>query len=145
MARNLNITKRTKQIDDAREVLLKNGFHSTVGDLKVQPLHKEQAASNIRATGRMGVVRRIVKEVHQKGADFFQSCVSQLLPRRLMDKSPEQIESWLCTQGYTFKQDGLTSVLLKQGVVIASQTAQVDSRYVIEVLAELQRQQESAS
>lgn len=144
MARNLNITKRTKQIDDAREVLLKNGFHSTVGDLKVQPLHKEQAASNIRATARMGTVRRIVEEVQQKGADFFQLCVGELLPRRLIGKDLKQIESWLCTEGYVFKQQGLTSVLLRQGEVIASQTAQVDGRYVAEVLAELQRQQEGA-
>jgi len=144
MARNLNITKRTKQIDDAREVLLKNGFHSTVGDLTVQPLHKEQAASNIRATARMGTVSRIVEQVHQKGADFFQSCLEGLLPGRLLGKDLKQIESWLCTEGIIFRQDGLTSVLLRQGVVIASQTAQVDGKYVIEVLAELQRQQETS-
>jgi len=144
MARNLNITKRTKQIDDAREVLLKNGFHSTVGDLKVQPLHKEQAASNIRATGRMGVVNRIVEQVHQRGADFFQACLEGMLPGRLLGKDLKQIESWLCTEGIIFRRDGLTSVILRQGVVIASQTAQVDGRYVAEVLAELQRQQETS-
>ena len=141
MAR-LNIPKRTKQLDNAREILLKNGFHSTVGGMTVQPLHKEQAASNIRATGRMGVVNRIVEQVHQRGADFFQACLEGMLPGRLLGKDLKQIESWLCQEGITFKQDGLTSVLLRQGVVIASQTAQVDGKYVIEVLAELQRQQE---
>ena len=144
MAHNLNIRKRTKQIDAAREVLLKNGFHSTVGDLTVQPLHKEQAASNIRATARMGLVKRMVEVVQQQGANFFEACVGELLPRRLVGKDLKQIESWLCTEGIIFKQDGLTSVLLRQGVVIASQTAQVDGKYVIEVLAELQRQQEAA-
>jgi len=143
MAR-LNLPKRTKQIEDAREVLLKNGFHSTVGGMTVQPLHKEQTTSNLRATARMGLVRRIVEEVHQKAAGFFQQCVEGLLPNLLLDKDPRQIEIWLCTNGYTFKQDGLTSVLLKKDRVIVSQTARVDPALEAEVIAEIKRQQEGA-
>ena len=142
MAR-LNLPKRTKQLDAAREVLLKNGFHSTVGDLKVQPLHKEQAASNIRATARMGMVRKVVEAIFDRAADFFRQRMIELVPAGLDCEDEIAFNDWLCTEGYSFRQDGLTSVLLRQGKVVVTQTATVDHAIQAEVIAEIKRQQEA--
>lgn len=143
MAR-LSISKRTKQLDDAREVLLKNGFHSTVGGMTVQPLHKEQAASNIRATARMGMVRKVVEAVFNGAADFFRQRMIELVPAGLNCDDETAFNDWLCTEGYSFRQDGLTSILLRQGKIVVTQTATVNPSIVAEVLAEIKRQQEGA-
>lgn len=145
MAR-LGLKKRTKQLDDAREVALPDlgkNVWTTKGELDMQSSEKEELSSNLKGAKHRALIAKLVNTIQQKAAAFFESSVLEMAPsnvaRDYMDGEGKLFADWLQKSPFMFVQDGLTARIYYHNREIASLPANVPALYRDEVLAEIRR------
>lgn len=146
--------KRTKQIDNARQVLLRkdpiNGdIWTTAGELAMGGLDNEKLSSNLKAERSRINIQKIATAVIENAARFFEGCLEDLAPQTVLESyngtredEGRLFQEWIEGAGIGFKQDGLRSLVIYRGKVINELVADVDHRYVDEVVAEIAAIQE---
>jgi len=148
--------KRTKQIDDAREIVLpfqvdgKQAW-TTAGSKRMHGAEKEELSSNIRRQQLKGNVQKHVEAVMSNAQKFVQATMFQIAPEKVRiamarcegnAASEEQmslIESWINEMQFVAKQDGLTTVVKSKGKVLGEMTAKMDGILKGPVEEELKR------
>ncbi len=146
MAR-LNIKRRTRQVDDAREVLLggtpSHPIHTTTGQLALNGDDKAHLSHNLRARRDRALIAKLVERVQEQAGTFLEMHMRQLAPNNVLNDAV-LFERWSVRNGYNFVQDGLVSVLTHKGRVIATMTADVPLWARGAVTEEILRQQRVA-
>lgn len=133
---NIPGPKRTARIDAQRERLL--GYNTAGGPIWTEvggPVltgdEKYELAHNIAAQQRHAAVAKIVQNIKRGAASFFEHSVMEVAPE---DLNEHTLGPWLMQSGFTYKQDGLKSVLLHCGTEVGSMTAKCDPLLVEDVL-----------
>lgn len=136
MAR-LHIKKRTKQLDDAREVLLSgsasNPIWTTRGELELSGDDKKELSANLAAQRRQAALHKHVERVLEGFATFLLEHLYPLAPASIQasfnNSDDNSLYRWAQDNGFRFERKGLEAVLLHKGSVIASTKATVDPFY----------------
>jgi hypothetical protein len=148
---NLHIKRRTRQLDDARPVVLAgtgdNVIHTTVGDLTLTGEQRDELSHRLRAQKRAALVGQLVSKVHAQWATFVEKCVLDVAPPVLVkayeqfgDDSPAW-QYWLKRINIRTVQDGLTLRVFFNDSEHASMTANVDPQFESDVLLMLKMEQ----
>jgi hypothetical protein len=148
---NLHIKRRTRQIDDARPVVLAgtgdNVIHTTVGDLALTGEQRDELSHRLRAQKRAALVSQLVSKVHAQWATFVEKCVLDVAPVNVAgayaengDVSPTW-QHWLQRLNIRIVQDGLTMRVFFNGSEHASMTANIDPQFESDVLLMLKMEQ----
>ena len=134
----LSLTKRTQQLDDAREVLITHTatgqpIWTTAGQNRMTAADKEELSANLAAQRRGAAVQEATKRVLDAASKFLEHSIMELAPPPVMASYTGELADdgatfgdWLENSGFAFKQDGLRSVLLHGGKEVASFTAKVN-------------------
>lgn len=111
-------------------------------DLITTPDEKLELKSNMSAAKRAGVVDQMARVVLENATSFMNETfvntahehgVNLLLYAVNGETNPEEVLKWAQKAGYSMIQDGLTSVIKVKDRVIRQMTAEVDSRFALEV------------
>jgi len=145
------MAKRTKQIDDSREVELKrlgkiNGkpVFSTMGQLEMTGADKEGLSSNIKDSQLQGRVNNTVGLVYENAARFASKVFTDIAPAYVIEaeqkslterRSQKIIVDWMRKSNFKVIQDGLKTVITVRGKIVAEITADIsdDIRRYVEV------------
>lgn len=148
--------KRTKQIDDSREVILPfqaNGkqAYTTQGSIDMQPHENEELSSNIRKERFRGDVQKQVEAIMENSQRFVQATMFGIAPTKIRDlmadcetesidqEGMETMEKWIQDTQFMAIQDGLKTVVKSQGKVLGEMTAKIEGPFRKAVEAELKR------
>lgn len=134
----LNIRKRVRQLDDAKEVVLggtkKSPVWTTAGELAMSGDDKGELSAKLRAHQRHILVHKAVDQVYQTAATFLEKCLLDMAPQNVADSYTGRIDDsgalfneWMSKSPFKFVLDGLTARFFYQGREIAKATAQVDA------------------
>jgi hypothetical protein len=136
---NVNVVKRTKQLADAREVVVSHAADGTpiwtyAGELSMQGSDNDKLRTSLAAQKRAARVHRAMKEVQAARMQFVEHVINHLADQSL-DVTPCVDFSTL-----TFKFDGFHTAACLHGKVIA----EVDAKHVphdiaADVLMELRK------
>lgn len=136
--------KRTTRLDDAKEVLVTHAadgtpIWTTVGDKRMSADNKAELSDNLRKRALYNAAIGVMQKVQAGAAGFFESVVMNAAPPHVLDAYQQgdtaPLAEWLPHSGFTFKQDGLRSIVLHQGSVMADFTATVPAAVEQQVLA----------
>ena len=144
---NLGVVKRTKQIDDNREVIIQphpNGdIWTKAGDLDMSGDDKSHLSHNLRADKLRASIEKMVEEVENNAAAFINNTFLGIAPENVVDSfynlmvdegdKGDLFAQWVNDSGWSFFQDGLTTVVKMKGKVVGEMTAKVDQRFAEEV------------
>lgn len=142
----LRIKPRTRTIDDAKTVILStNGsdegtVHATAGELKMNGDENAELSHNLAQARFMGVVTRIAEAVYEEAAGFFERTCTPLMPACV--RSGGNVEEWLSDSALEMRMDGLTCVVTRHGVVLATSTPDIEPLYREAVTRYIQSSQE---
>lgn len=146
---NLKIPKRTDKIDSEREKLIGYGpmgpIWTEAGATTLNGDQKEELSFNLKAKQKHSAVQQVVLKVLEAGAGFFESVVLQTAPESVrlsyQSDNPKLFVDWLVNSGFKTVQEGLTSIVLRNGEEIARSTAAVPAWLSEDVLTMLKFEQ----
>lgn len=142
----LHIKPRTRQLDDSKPVVLhSNGTdQGTVwtdsGQLKMNGDENAELSNNLAQARFMGVVTKIAEAIYEEAARFFQATCIPMMPDSV--REPDQIVAWLTASGLEMRMDGLTCIVSRNGMVLATSTPEVEPMYQEAVTRYIQSSQE---
>lgn len=142
--------KRTRQLDDSREILLPKTINgkqvwTTAGDLApLDPGEKSELSSNIKGNAHKSNILKLAQAVLTNASLFIHDTFAKLNPQLVEELNTafdsealfvagHKFDSWVRREGLNWKLDGLTTVITKRGKVLAEMTAKVDERFAREV------------
>jgi hypothetical protein len=146
----VGLEKRTKRLDDATLVPTKlNPLSGEViyaekggtNGLELTGDQKAELAQNLRDVPRRAFIERLAKEVLEQAHRFFDQEMWQHIPTGVITKGDKAVASWMSTEGFSFKQDGLTSIVMRQGKVVNQMTARIGERHAALVEAAIKQLQ----
>lgn len=146
----VGLEKRTKRLDDA--TLVPTKLNSLTGEviyaekggtngLELTGAQKDELSQNLRDVPRRAFIERLAKEVLEQAHRFFDQEMYQHIPTGVITKGDKAVASWIEEQGFSFKQDGLTSVVLRHGTVVNQMTARLGQRHEALVAAAIKQMQ----
>ncbi len=146
--------KRTKQIDDAREIVLpfsidgKQAF-TKAGSQEMQGHEKEELSQNIRRQQTKGGIQKHVEVVMENAQRFLQATMWMVAPNPIKEAlaaceaetateaDMDAVTDWINEMQLVSVQDGLTTVVKSKGKVLADMRAKVDATLVEPIEAEI--------
>ena len=139
--------KRTKQIDDAREIVLpfsidgKQAF-TKAGSQEMQGHEKEELSQNIQRQQSKGGIMKHVEVVMANAQRFLQATMWTIAPENVKvalakceattasDAEMNLVTDWVNDMQLVSLQDGLTTVVKSKGQVLGEMEAKVDGTLV---------------
>jgi hypothetical protein len=132
--------KRTKQIDDDREVVLPFSIdgkqaYTTQGSIDMQGGEKEELSGNIRKQQLQGAIEKHVEAIMENSQRFVQATMWDIAGekvRELMaeceaetidDEGMEILASWINEKQFIAIQDGLKTIVKSKGKVLGEMKA----------------------
>lgn len=111
------------------------------------PTDKLIRADNISKTKREATIQKLAVAVLENAAafvneTFINTAAAQgvnLLVKSADEGDPNLIAEWAIKAGYSFKQDGLTTVILVKDKAVRQMTANVDPRFALDVAKRVMR------
>ena len=146
--------KRTKQIDDAREIVLpfsidgKQAF-TTVGSQEMQGHENEELSQNIKRQQTTGGIQKHVEGVMENAQRFLQATMWMVAPNPIKESlarceketatgdDMDRVTDWINEMQLVSVQDGLTTVVKSKGKVLADMKAKVDATLVKPIEVEI--------
>jgi len=138
--------RRTVRIDSEREKLLGmtadgQPIWTTKGMFEMTGDQAHELSAALNAKGRFQAIQVIKIKVQEAAAGFFEQIILRTAPQPVVDSyqtdQPNLFLDWLVNSGYKLVQDGLTSIVLRNGAEIARTTAKVPAWAADEVLVAL--------
>lgn len=153
---HLRIKNRVQSIDDGREELIAQGpngpIWTTAGERRMTGDDKSELSHNLKAHAHMAAVQQAVQQVFEASAIFAESTIRDLAALHARNDDPDARRAHLSLNGelddngaafldwgkrFSFRQEGLTGILLDKGSEVARFTAKIDGRLVPDVLAQI--------
>lgn len=142
----LGVRKRTRQLRDAEEVVLRSDgteagtIHTTRGDYAMNGDDNAELSHNLRSARRAGAVTKIAEAVYAQAAEFFEATVLSVAKARapiVLDAYArgdlDAFTAWMSRTGFTLEQDGLRSVVKMGEAVLAYVETEVEPLWRAEV------------
>jgi hypothetical protein len=148
--------KRTKQIDDSREIELPhlgkvNGkpVFTTVGQINMQANDIEEALENIKKQKEDSKLVNWARGIIMGGAQFANQMFQRVAPESVVEaeqlsgsdaRMRDKFVGWMTQNQFTVVQDGIKTIVKANGKVVAEATAPVPDSLVSALEAEIKRQ-----
>lgn len=149
MAR-LKIKRRTQAIDDAREVKLGTTpegepIWTTAGENRMTGDDKAALSANLKSHHVEAIIQKNAEGWMQFAAQFIEQMILGLMPKSVYDdyrllregRGGRHFARWMEDEGFEFKRDGLTIIVLKRGKVLGKARGHVASSIAIDVMRRL--------
>lgn len=135
--------RRTRKLEDAKEVLVSTSpdgpIHTTAGELRMTEEDQGQLQQNTRDHLNHALVRKLANGVMECAEKFFEAQTYKYVPTEVIVKGEQAVAEYFMANGFSFIQDGFTSVVKQRGTVLQSSEFPVLPRYQKAVKQELAR------
>ena len=152
--------KRTEQIDDDREVLLPGTINGKqlwkkAGSDKRTPEEADQFSQNLVNHQWRAQIQKMVTKIMTNAQLFAQQATMKLAPAHVVEavhtmndpkadwlhvsRAKTTFASWIDETGYAVVQDGLKTLVMVKGKVVAELVAEVGVAFENDVVAEIKR------
>src|SRR5687768_142410 len=122
--------KRTRQLDDAREVVIGrtadgDPIHTTAGELKLNGEDQDKLQDNVNAQAAVGTAEQAARLHINRTAAFLLKFIHDLAPLNVYvdylhnGEHGEYFEAWRYSEGYEFHMDRLYTYIKRNGKVVA--------------------------
>lgn len=131
--------KRTKRIDNDREVLLftqadGTPVWTTAGQLRLNGEELEEKRAKLKAARQLGKVQNVVGAIRSLVNAWLESVFEELAPAGVRDQGEKAMGEWIVAEGYSFHRDELTWIVKRQGDVVVELPVDIDNSIRDEVL-----------
>ena len=150
------MVKRTKQIDDSREIELShlgkvNGkpVFTIVGQIKMQPNDVEEALANIKKQKQDSHLVNWARAIITGGAQFANQVFQRVAPESVIEaeqasgsdaRMKDKFVGWITKNQFAVIQDGIKTIVKANGKVVAEARAPVQDAMIPILEAEIKRQ-----